>query len=509
MLDLSPAGNQPMVDASGQYALVFNGCIYNFMEIRRELEARGVWIQSSCDTEVLLQGLITWEASVLLGKLRGMFAFAFWNNRERSLLLARDRLGVKPLYVLNGDEGLAFASSPSSFRAAGLVDDIDPVAMLEFLEFGHTIEQTCIWRNAWKLAPGTSMSWSNGHRREVSRYWSLPSVEPRPITDSALAAAADEAEELLLEATRLRLTSDVKVGALLSAGIDSTLVCWALRKLKADIGTFTVATPGDPSDESAEAATTARQLDLSHQVVDLPPDGASNLEELTSAYGEPFAISSALAMLRVSAAIRPHATVLLTGDGGDDVFLGYPYHLNFYRAQRLARIVPPGGGTIWRLIRPVVSLSPLLRRAVHLADYATGGLGAITRVHDGLPYYIRKGILGPRLVEMTLSCREIPLSSVSARRLLADELDHEQRVQFSGEFLPKVDGATMYHSLEARSPFLDTVLWEFAARLPFGLRLYGGVLKAVLRKVVRRRLGPAIALRRKQGFTIPVEKWLA
>jgi len=509
ILDLSPAGNQPMIDASGQYGLVFNGCIYNFLDLRRELEAKGVRIHSQCDTEVLLQGLIVWPIEELLGKLRGMFAFAFWNQRDRSLTLARDRLGVKPLYYAVGASGLAFSSSPASLRAAGLVTELDPASVLEYLEFGHTAGDRCIWSGAAKLPAGCWLRWHAGRAGQPRPYWTLPGVEPQPVTPSRFNAAADEAEALLLESTRLRLIADVKVGALLSAGIDSTLVCWALTRLNADIGTYTVATPGDPADESAAAATTARQLGLSHQIVELPPGSAGNLDDLTAAFGEPFAISSAMAMLRVSAAVRPHATVLLTGDGGDDVFLGYPYHRNFYRAQRLAACLPPGSGAAWRLVRPAVSLLPPLRRAKHLADYATGGLGAITRVHDGLPYYEERRLLGPRLEGLTLASRGIPLAQASARRLLADEQQYEQRVQFSGEFLPKVDGATMYHSLEARSPFLDSALWEFAARLPFSLRLHNGILKSILREVVRRHLGPEIAFRPKQGFTIPVESWLA
>ncbi len=508
ILDLSPAGNQPMIDATGQFGLVFNGCIYNFLDLRRELEAKGVRIHSQCDTEVLLQGLILWPVEELLRKLRGMFAFAFWNQRDKSLILARDRLGVKPLYYAAGATGLAFASSPASLREAGLVDQLDPESVLEYFEFGHTAGDRCIWSGAAKLPAGTWLRWRNGHIESPRAYWTLPEVEAEPVTKARFAAAADEAEALLLEATRLRLIADVKVGALLSAGVDSTLVCWALTKLNADIGTFTVATPGDPADESADAAATARQLGLSHQIVELPPGSAGNLDDLTAAFGEPFAVPSAMAMLRVSAAVRPHATVLLTGDGGDDVFLGYPYHRNFFRAQRLAACLPPGTGTAWRWIRPAASLFPALRRAKHLADYATGGLGAITRVHDGLPYYEEHRMIGPRLKALTLPGRQIPLTQASARRLLTDELRYEQRVQFSGEFLPKVDGATMYHSLEARSPLLDSALWEFAARLPFSLRLHNNTLKSILREVVRRHLGPTIAFRRKQGFTIPVETWL-
>jgi asparagine synthase (glutamine-hydrolysing) len=201
--------------------------------------------------------------------------------------------------------------------------------------------------------------------------------------------------------------------------------------------------------------------------------------------------------------------VLLTGDGGDDVFLGYRFHPHLLTAQKLANSLPPGSDAAWRAMRPIANRLPFLRRGKHLMDYATGGLGAVTRVHDGLPYYSQRNMLGPRLTGKNLSQREIGLSQKSARRLLLDVLQYDLKTQFAGEFMTKVDGATMYYSLEARSPFLDQAVWEYAAKLPLGIRLKDGVRKAVLREIVRRRIGEDVATRKKQGFTIPVERWLA
>jgi asparagine synthase (glutamine-hydrolysing) len=198
--------------------------------------------------------------------------------------------------------------------------------------------------------------------------------------------------------------------------------------------------------------------------------------------------------------------VLLTGDGGDDVFLGYSFHRDCLRAQRLARALPGFAGPLWRAVRPIADRISPLRRPGHFFDYATGGLGAVARAHNGLPGYA--GLLGERLKGMNLPQRNLPLSTQSARNLVADLLDYQQRMWFVSEFMTKVDGGAMYHGLEARSPFLDHKLWEFAARLSPDLRLRGGVLKAILREIVRRRVSPEVAVRRKQGFTIPVEKWL-
>ena len=233
------------------------------------------------------------------------------------------------------------------------------------------------------------------------------------------------------------------------------------------------------------------------------------LDQLSAAYGEPFGCQSALAMLQVSSAVKPFATVLLTGDGGDDVFLGYPFHRDYLLTQRVAGWLPPGSAAGWRAVRPMVKAIPQLRRPAHFLDYATGGLGAVARAHNGLPYYEQRRMLGERLDGLDLEQRRIPLSAGSAKNLLSELLRYQQRMWFVSEFMTKVDGGTMYHGLEARSPFLDHKLWEFAARLPYSLRLRGGALKAILREIVRRRIGTNVAVRRKQGFTIPVERWLA
>jgi asparagine synthase (glutamine-hydrolysing) len=215
-------------------------------------------------------------------------------------------------------------------------------------------------------------------------------------------------------------------------------------------------------------------------------------------------------MLQVSSAMKTKVTVLLTGDGGDDVFLGYTHHRNFWRAQNVARHLPRAAALSWRYVRPFFNGLSALRRPVHLIDYATAGLGATMRAHDGLPLYLRWALLGERLNERqaALSHRNLPMSPESAKALLTEFLDYERRTRFVSEYMTKVDGATMYHGLEARSPFLDQQLWQWAAALPYEARLRNGELKAVLREIVRRRVGADFADRPKQGFTIPVETWL-
>ncbi len=506
ILDLSPAGHQPMLWEDGEIGLVFNGCIYNFHALRKELEDRGQRFHSQCDTEVLLRGYREWGIDGMVPRLRGMFAFAVWDNPRRKLTLVRDPLGVKPLIYTARNGQIAFASTVAAIRAAGLAGEIDTQAVLEFLEFGFVTDERTIYSGVHKLPAGTILEWQDNRITKRS-YWKLP--EPEEHSRITFAEAVEETARLLVEAVRLRLCADVPIGALLSGGIDSTLVCWAMAKLNANIKAFTVGTPGDAVDEAPAAVQTARALGIPHEVVALPDGQESLLDELTEAYGEPFGCSSALAMLRVSRSVKPLATVLLTGDGGDDVFLGYPFHRHFWQAQRLAGTLPAQALPAWQKARGIINGFGPLRRPKHFLDYATGGLGAVTRVHDGLPYYAQRGMLGEKLGGLELAQRGIPLSVEAGRRLLADVLQYDQRTRFVGEFMTKVDGGAMHYAIEARSPFLDQNLWEFAARIPLAVRLHGTELKPILREIVRRNVGEEVASRRKQGFTVPVEQWLA
>ncbi len=506
ILDLSPAGAQPMLSRDGSVGVVFNGCIYNFHEIRAELERLGHAFHSQCDTEILIEGYLEWGLDRLLPRLHGMFAFAIWDVPKQKLSLARDRLGVKPLVYRIWDGNIAFASTLQALQGIGFPVEIASAALLEYLDVGFVTDDRSIFQGTRKLAAATVLEWENGKTTERV-YWSLPKFgQDRTIQfDDAVA----ETERLIIDAVRLRLISDVPIGALLSGGIDSTLVCWALSKLGANIHAFTVGTPGDPGDESLDAQDIARRLGISHEIVHLDTNQPPPLDDLIAAYSEPFASTSALGMLRVSQAVKPKATVLLTGDGGDDVYLGYPFQFNAWRAQKIARSVPGFAPSVYDALRPLLSAIPPLKRARSLLDYAMGGIGAYARVRIGLPYYYENNLFGERLKGGTVAHREVPASFESARDLVAEVFAFHKKMHFTSEFMTKVDGGTMYHSLEARAPFLDQKIWEFAARIPAEVHFQGGQFKAILREIVRRHVGPDVAFRRKQGFTVPVERWLA
>jgi asparagine synthase (glutamine-hydrolysing) len=503
IFDLSELGRQPMCTPDRSLAVVFNGAIYNFHDLRPELAQAGYRIRSQTDTEVLLHGYREWGIDRLVQKLRGMFAFAIWDDPAQKLILVRDRLGVKPLCYVECDGGLAFASTPRALRDAGIAGGLDAHALADFLEYGYVTDDRSIYRNVRKVPAATIVEWCAGKLRS-REYWTPP--EAGPENASGFEEAVEETERLLLRSVELRLNADVPVGALLSGGIDSSLVCWAVAKLGGDLTAFTVGTPGDPSDETSDAVLTARHLGIRHRVIEASGAEAPEIEELVAAYGEPFACASALGVLRVSRAIKPSATVLLTGEGGDDVFLGYPEHRHLWDAQRLAAITPTAAARSWTALRRAVPQAGPLRRITHFLDYAYGGVGAVACAHPGLPAY--GDLPGERLADYSIPQRSIPWSPEAGRKVLKDFLRYDRRGRFVGEYMTKVDGGTMRFALEARAPFLDQELWTFAARLPFGIRLRGGQLKAVLRELARRHLGDRVANAPKRGFSIPVERWM-
>lgn len=506
IFDLSPAGHQPMLTPDGRVGLVFNGAIYNFHELRRELSASGHRFVSQTDTEVILLGYRAWGIDALTARLDGMFAFGLWDEERDRLFLVRDRLGVKPLYYVHNARGFAFASTARALRAAEFCEDLDAGAVAEFMEYGYVSEERCIYAGVKKVAPGSIVE-LHGDALQARPYWSL--VADRRSTMS-FASAVDATEQLLLEATRKRLFADVPVGALLSGGVDSALVCWAIKTLGADITAYTVAVPGDPTDEGADAVATAREIGIRLEVLPMSGMGEASIDELVSAYGEPFACASALGMLRLSRAIAGSPTkVLLTGDGGDDAFLGYERHRLMLRVQRNAGVLPRGSTRAWRSLRWFLPHRGVARRFKHLVDYHVGGLGAFLSATDGLPRLASLGMLGPRLEQVRVPAREMMWSVTSSRALLQNYLDYDIKHQFVSEYLTKVDGATMHYALEARSPFLDVRLWEHAAGLPFDVLLHEGRLKALLRQIARRRVSPRVAAGAKRGFSIPVERWVA
>ena len=501
IFDLSENGRQPMTSLDGEVAVVFNGAIYNFHDLREQLRANGSVFSSATDTEVLLHGYQAWGMVEMVKRLRGMFAFALWDIRRRKLFLVRDRLGVKPLaYAVRGRQ-IAFASTVGALRQGGFAGPLNEESMLDVLRWGFVQEPRAIYRGIVKLAPATILEWCDGNIGQ-KRYWQAPAAAAAS-SRVGFSHAVAETERYLLDAVAVRLQADVPVGVLLSGGIDSSLVCWALAQLGADVTAYTIAVPGDASDETRGAIATAQRLRLRHRVIPIAAEGTEPLDEMLAAFDEPFASASALGMLQVSRAVRTQAKVLLTGDGGDDIFLGYPRHRHLWLSEQLSLRLP-GLSDLARRLLPRVGP---LKRAASLCDYAAGGLPVYFGPTYALAAYRQRNLLGRRFKQ---NLADIPWSEEFGTQGWVERLaNFERRGRFIGEYLRKIDGATMFHGLEARAPFLDQQLWEFASALPVGVRLAGGRLKAPLRAIARRRIGRAIAWRKKRGFTIPVLRWLA
>jgi asparagine synthase (glutamine-hydrolysing) len=506
VFDLSEAGSQPMLADNGSVGVVFNGAIYNFRELREELEGTGFIFESQTDTEVLTTGYLEWGIRGLVTRLEGMFAFALWDERCGKLFLVRDRLGVKPLVFCADGPRIAFASTVRALKEAGIAGFISAQAVAEYLALGFVTDQRSIYSDVTKLPPGTLLEWSAG-TIVVDEYWHPPSISrDRNVTFEDAVSAT---EDMFLKAVKKRLAADVPVAALLSGGIDSALVCWAISRLGAPVSAYTVGIASDPADESADAMRTASELGMELNVLDISASGATDVQMLARAYSEPFACASALGMLKVSEAIASTARVVLTGDGGDDVFLGYPEHRHFALADMIGRVIPPSVARTWSTYRGKrgPELSPIARRAASLIDYSTMGLEAVLLRRDCLRYCHSQDILGPRLTAVPAPLNPYG-SAQEVRGLLRQFLEYDRVVRFSGEYLPKIDGGTMYFALESRSPFLDHKLWEFASSLPFFLRLHNGRLKAILREVAHRRISKRVATAPKRGFDVPVERWL-
>ncbi len=495
-----------MSNAAGNVHIAFNGEIYNYLELRAELESDGHRFRSASDTEVILEAYVRWGEE-FIRHLTGQFALALFDAPNRRLYLARDRAGEKPLFLWQAGGKLVFASELKAILA--LPDAprrLDPVALESFLAWGYVPGHLCILRGMRKLLPGTILCIDLGTGVERSwRYWDLPPHAPDAADEASM---VDELDALLLAAVRRQLVSDVPVGILLSGGIDSSLVtAMAARSSARPVKTFTVSFPGHgKTDESPHALRVAQHYGTEHSVIEAESASVSLLDELAVQYDEPIADSSMLPTWLVSRAIRRHATVALGGDGGDELFGGYHTYSAVAHLARMQTLLP-------RLLR-----APLAAVARRLPVTTRGRNFALALGADGFE---------------ALAHMNVFFSSDWRRRLLADGalgdgqperarlalaagagtlLQAAQRIDFRSymvdDILVKVDRASMLTSLEVRAPFLDPAVVEFAfGRVPDRLKVAKGEKKILPRRLAARLLPPDLDLSRKQGFAIPLSSW--
>lgn len=525
VLDLSAASNQPMRDHSRRWLLVFNGEIYNYRELRRELQDLGHRFSTQGDTEVFLEALKAWGPAAV-ERCLGMFAFALWDAQAQRLLLGRDRLGKKPLFYaeLPGG-GLAFASEPAALAEhPDLGARIDPVALAHYLRLNYVPCNRSLFAGVQSLPPGTVAEFVPGGRVAPRSYWDLAACFRDKATGLSLGEAADQLRALIDDAVRIRLVSDVPLGAFLSGGLDSaTIVASMMRQgPPADVLTFTSGFREDSFDESPQAEALAREFGLTHRTQMLDPVHLDLLPAVVAAAGEPLADTSALPMYYLARFTRQHVTVALSGDGGDECFAGYETYVadRLHRwGNRLPSKLVSGTHSVLDRLLPVdhkkVGLAEKLRRF-------TGSLNQpFERAHASWRDIFRpnelaevmhpdwRGSLGASLdAQLHEAYFEPHYRAVAGCHPLDQASYVDIKTWLVDDVLVKSDRTSMANSLEVRCPLLDHRVVEFAARLPHWMKLRGFDKKHVLKASQRGRLPERVLDRRKQGFSAPVSGWL-
>ena len=524
ILDLSEAGAQPMLSADGRWALSYNGELYDAPDHRPALEASGHVFRGSSDTEVLVELIARHGVAGALERVEGIFAFAAWDRAERRLHLARDRIGVKPLFYALQDDCLLFGSQLTALLACpGFAPRIDPAAVSSLIRHGYVPAPGAMFSGVRKLAPGHVLSWRPGEEPALAPYWSLDAVIAAGMAEpfaGSLEEAADILENLLSAAIRRQMLSDVPLGAFLSGGIDSSLVAALMAAGGGRPKTFCAGFTQDPRfDESPHAAAIARHLGTEHTTIPVGEAQALALvATLPEIFDEPLADPSGLPTHLLCAATRAAGiTVALSGDGGDELFAGYD---RYALARRFAGRIEPLPRPLRRLAASGLRHMPLpfVRGLATTLRGPWGGPDAADRLRKaaaqlpgtGFGLYERLLTLDPEARALANGVADLPSPMdtpgdlpLTARMRRLDTLAY-----LPDDVLAKVDRASMAVGLEARVPLLDRAVVEFAWTLPERLLAEDGVAKRPLRAILARHLPPALFERRKQGFAPPLAAWL-
>jgi asparagine synthase (glutamine-hydrolysing) len=503
IIDLA-GGSQPMFNEDGTIAIVFNGEVYNYRELQKQLEGLGHRFTSICDTEAIIHAYEQWGPECLQ-RFVGMFAFALWDERNRTAFVARDRLGKKPLFYHWANGRLIFASEMKALLEHPAVPRaVDLGALDDYLAYSYVPVDRCIFTGVRKLPPGHWMRWKDG-ALEVERYWQVDFRPGPPLRDEEW---AERVEEALRRSIRLRLRADVPLGVFLSGGIDSSAIAaLASQELGGAVKTFSIGFKSADFDERSYARLVAERYATDHHELVVEDRDLSVLGDLAYHLDEPFGDPSALPTYMVCREARRHVTVCLSGDGSDELFAGYRRYREALKMARLdwipeglrrglsaglSRVLPAeawGRGFVERFGQSGVG-----RYFAQLSEFTAAERRALL-VDHGSPVAAD----GPRCFE---ACLADPAPDVVARLQLID-----QRNYLPDDILVKVDRMSMQSSLEVRAPFLDHTLVELVNAAPTSLKLRGGQGKHVLRKVLEPHLPASILTRRKMGFAIPIKHW--
>ena len=506
IIDLA-GGHQPIANEDGSVWIVFNGEIYNFRELRRELETLGHRFSTSTDTEVIVHAYEAWGTSAF-SRLRGMFGVAIWDRQARTLVVARDRVGIKPLYIAETPGRVYFASELKSILCAPDVPrQLDLPALDHYLSFLYTPPDRTIFAHVRKLPPGHVLTCRDGDTT-VAPYWSLPASETFTGTDRE---AVETLRSVVTDAVRAHLVSDVPIGAFLSGGVDSSLVVALMARTSGTrVKTFSIGFDEPAFDELEHARRVADHYGTDHHEFVVRPDGVSILDDLVRHFDEPFADASAIPTWYVSAMARRHVTVVLSGDGGDELFGGYDRYLPHPRVAAFDRFVPD---SLHPIAAAVADRLPHGARGKNFLRHV--GRSPRARYVDAVRYFSadeKPALLSPDVRAALGACNP---EAELARRFDRHEglpwpsqmMRTDIETYLPEDILTKVDRMSMAHSIESRVPLLDNEVIDFAARLPPGFKIRNGRRKHILKEVAAGLLPDGLVDRRKQGFGVPLGVW--
>jgi asparagine synthase (glutamine-hydrolysing) len=511
IIDLSPLGAQPMLSADKSIVVVFNGEIYNHHELRVELEALGHVFRSRSDTEVIVEGYRAWGDGIV-HRLDGMFAICIYDQRERRALLARDRCGKKPLFYATGPDGLRFASEIKAIEASGLRLSIEERALPSMLVMGYNPAPTTMYREVKQVPPASMMVMTPSGPKPTRRYWHAPFVEPSVRDDLPTAKAT--VRRLVEAAVKRRLEADVPLGAFLSGGIDSSIVVGLMAQLSdRPVKTFSIGFSGDPRfDETHFARIAAKTFRTEHTEFVVEPTALDLVESLVHMHDGPFGDSSAIPTSIVSKLTREHVTVALTGDGGDELFCGYTRFLASEVSEYIPHAIRELGMNAAAHLGMGSNMRSLWSRSTRFLRVASRPLAQRMMIWSGyfghdLHEVLRDDLRASLPVEEPYRWNESLINYRLDAGVMSRILHHNFEGYLPYDLLVKADRSSMLHSIELRSPFLDTALIEYAARLPDRYRRRGLRTKWLLKEAFADILPREILNRGKMGFGVPLGTW--
>lgn len=513
IIDLD-SGKQPMRSHCGNYIITFNGEIYNYLELKKELSLKGHSFQTDSDTEVILEAYKEWGEDCQ-SRLNGMWAFALWDFRKKRLFLSRDRIGEKPLFYFQNSEGFKFASELSGLFASGVPRNVDLDYLEVYLVFTYIPEPHTFYKDIFKLESGHYIIIENG-RAEIHEYWDLPSFdEEEPITDKNL--VYEKFNELFSDSIRLRMQSDVPFGAYLSGGLDSSSIVSKMADFSdLPISTFTIGFAEKAYDESKLAQLVAEKFNTNHHLGSVDPDNFAEILALTKQhFGEPFGDSSSIPTYYVSKFASESVKMVLTGDGGDEVLSGYNGFKGLEIITRLSaypNVLKSSAAGLIRVINPLLrnELRYKANRAERILKHSMQSFENRLLLKQSYAPYERIKLLTQPLHGKCISGEDY-VSYLMTRIPLKKDFNRLNYLNFKrqlpNDYLVKVDRMSMANSIETRTPFLDHRLIEFMFPVAEQIKMENGQLKSVLRKTVGRKLPNELLNAPKKGFGVPLREW--